>query len=264
MVLEYLPGENVVMGVVELKDVVGALADAVTVVAKMGLNLSFSKTFKLSGDKVAIWSFMGIAGPHADAESIEKALRGSPKVVSCEIQSSDRGLISNDLQFPLLIAEERRGILLSPRSLVSMFSRVTKLLGSGGKTLLYEEGEMVGRDWAMTIQQLVSKERARELEPMALGVFSAMGWGKLQVLERDPASPWLVVSLEENFEAVGVNAAGPNCQFSRGMIAGGFSVLVGQVLPCVEAKCIAAGDDACVFVLGRSVPNLSPSSTRST
>lgn len=146
MVLEYLPGKNLLMGVAELKNEIGALAEATSIVAKAGLNLTYSKTFALSGDDVAVWSFTGILGPNDDPNRIERALGDSPKVLACKIRVSDRGLILNDLQFPISIGEGERAMLVVPHALTSMFSRMTELLGSGGRTVLYEEGKAAGKE----------------------------------------------------------------------------------------------------------------------
>lgn len=54
----------------------------------------------------------------------------------------------------------------------------------------------------------------------------------------------------DNFEAVGVKANAPNCQFVRGILLGSYSLLAGRPISCQEVECIAMGAPACKFVLG--------------
>jgi predicted hydrocarbon binding protein len=92
-------------------------------------------------------------------------------------------------------------------------------------------------------------DRAMKKQEDPIGVFVSLGWGMLKMIEASPDRSRIVVAISDNFEAMGVKASAPNCQFVRGFLAGSFSVGVGRKLACTETECIAAGDPACKFIL---------------
>lgn len=245
---EYDPKKSLLMGIVELKDVPGALAGASTVVAKMGINVRIASAYSLSNGK-GIWTFMGVARTKTDTKKIEKALCASAMVLDCHMKRSDRGFITDTFRFPIRTSSEQRAILLNPKTITSMFSHVKRLFGTGGDVVLFEEGQAVGREVAMAFQQRLGEGRLRELDSEIVGTYMAYGWGILEILERQPDHSSVVISIKDNFEAAGVKATSPNCQFTRGNLAGFHSVIAGRSLSCNETKCAAAGDPACEFVL---------------
>jgi predicted hydrocarbon binding protein len=248
----YEPGKTLILGVLEISDEPGSLAEVAGILSKSGVNLRQSESYASSIGTNAIWSFIGEVGHDFDLKSIENAFHVSPRVKNCELVKSDSGFLSNTLQFPIETTQGARLMLLSPSLLTSAFAEMKKIFGTGGNTLLYNEGLAAGREYTSSIPRellALGMDRTLKRDKDPIGIFVSLGWGLLEMVEAPPDKSKIVVAIRENFEAVGMKATGPNCQFVRGFLAGSFSAAVGRMLQCTETECIAAGDPACVFTL---------------
>lgn len=248
MTFEYVPGKTLVLGSVEIRDVVGALAKAAEQAGRLGIDLTTSVSYSIKEEKKAVWSFFGVVGPGFDVEKAEGSLRASSAVLSCKLKLSQGGLISDTFQFPVKSGNDRV-MILAPEAMTAMFSRMKKLFGSGGDVLLYEQGHAVGKTGAEGLIPTLSLQRMKDPDPDVLGIYAALGWGVMEMVERTPDLSRLVIVVKDNFETVGVKAPAPNCQFVRGVLAGWYSAVSGRTLSCKETECIAAGDPACRFTL---------------
>lgn len=247
----YQPGKTMILGVVEISDEAGSLSEVSGILSKRGVDLRQSESYSSAGNK-AIWSFIGEVQQGFDVKTMEKAFRASPKVMDCEFVESDRGFLSNTLQFPVETTDGGRLVLLSPKFLTAAFAEMKRIFGTGGNSLLYDEGLAFGREYAARIPpalMALGMERTMKKQKDPIGIFVSLGWGMLKMVEAAPDRSKLVIAIEDNFEAVEAKAASPNCQFIRGFLAGSFSIAVGRKLQYTETECIAAGAPACKFVL---------------
>ena len=249
MTTEYRPGKTMIAGVVELRNEIGASAEAVSAVALCGVDLLASETYLLPGEGRALWSFFGVAGPSTSLTVLEESLKASRGVVNCQLRKSEGGLLSDRLSFPIRILGDQRGIVLPVNVLRPMLARLRQVLGTGGDALLYGGGIEVGEQSGKEHMNGPFGPLARKFDPEVLGIYSALGWGTLQVVEAAPNLSRVVVSVGESFESVEMKASSPNCHFTRGVMAGYFGVIMGRQVTSTETKCIAMGAPACEFVL---------------
>ena len=66
-----------------------------------------------------------------------------------------------------------------------------------------------------------------------------------------PHSGEIVVRVSQGIEALASNMPAPRCHFTRGMLSGIISYVMGSYVPMQEVKCVGKGDKYCMFVGSR-------------
>ncbi len=96
---------------------------------------------------------------------------------------------------------------------------------------------------ATTLQEAKNSELVKMLkelfEKTGLGIF------ELEEFEKDKR---IVVSVEECVESAGLPNVGKKvCYYMTGYLEGLFTVFLGKEVKCHEIKCVAKGDEKCIF-----------------
>jgi len=238
--------------VVRMKDVPGALN---TVLERLRdrVNLISSFSYNLD-DGTAMWSGFGKSLSSSETkEKLKLALKQSSNVEDVEVTASSKGLLLDSFHVGLTDMLGVSRIVLSTTALRRMFGDVVQMFGSGGATLLFEEGQSMGKTNGGFVKKLLGPSIVREKSRDLLTVYSSMGWGVPIIREWKPGDLF-ALKIEGCFECDGKKGNDSGCNFQRGHLAGLLSAFFDVVLECNETKCTTRGDRNCEFELRPSIP----------
>jgi predicted hydrocarbon binding protein len=238
--------------IVMMKDVPGAL-NSVLERLRDRVNLISSFSYSLE-DGTAIWSGFGKALSTSEtAEGLRQFLTGLKTVQDAEVSASNKGLLIDSFHVGLVDSMGVPRMVLSTPALRRVFSDVVQMFGSGGATLLFEEGLSMGKDNASFVKKLVGPGIARAKAQELLGMYAAMGWGVHVPREWKPGEKF-TLKIDGCFECGGEKGSRASCDFQRGHLVGLLSSFYDVALDCAETKCYARGDPTCEFELRPSTP----------
>lgn len=138
-------------------------------------------------------------------------------------------------------------MLMRRRALTRMLDVVSKLLGSGGEVVLFQEGMAIGRANGEAFVRSLGAEKVRENIGYLSNNLAAQGWGRV-VAEASPDRETLRILIRDCFECSSNEGARTGCNFFRGYIVGNRSVTFRKEFAAEETKCRLRGDDACEFL----------------
>jgi predicted hydrocarbon binding protein len=124
-----------------------------------------------------------------------------------------------------------------------------RVFGTPGRAIVYDAGIDPGR---RSCDRIV-KETNNRKEALKLLVHrkAAQNWGRIAIESIDWRTNSGRVSVEDSFEAKGMQVTRPtgepSCDFFKGYFAGFFSELFQREIAVTEERCGATGDSRCVF-----------------
>lgn len=247
-VYQYHPSAKLFHMVVELKNVPGALESVLRVLREMNLNVLGSFSSVDVAARSGVWSGFIEDSLHTETELREK-ISSSQYVLDVLVSQSKEGFLVDSLHFPLAWNTGDRAVMMRAKYLILMFDRIREELGTGGETLVYQEGLAYGTETWKNFGSRIGPAFVSSNLHDVLMIYQAVGWFKLEgvdVSERD----WTIrIITSGSFECDGRRSARPYSQFVRGHLTGGLTALLGKELECEETKCMAAGDQFCEFTL---------------
>lgn len=242
--------KNIYLVAVKTKHVPGALGDVATRMGKAGINiLSTMDCSHPDNPQSTVSFFVEAKSDRATPESIEKVLRSSPQVIDCYIKKSESKLMVDDFAFPLMYFPAGRGILLPQSGVTAMFQDIVTMFGSGGESILFRAGYSVGTKGTEDIAKALGEEELAKNVDRLAALYSALGWGKMEILDASPNNKKYRLRLSEGFESSEIKASRPNCHFTRGLVAGSSERVLGRPVSCEEVECAAMGDAYCLFAV---------------
>jgi len=161
-----------------------------------------------------------------------------------------KGMIS--IEKGLVVVAGERSVLIPPSFITLLQDRVMKEKGEKWREIFYEAGKKALEEIAPTYKLLMLIPRnsasKRRLIKELVEIWSWMSCGRPEVTKIDLKNNHFI------FRVYGSTIAKPYlgrgevmCDYLAGMIAGGFSGIIGKPLKCREVKCIARGDKFCEF-----------------
>lgn len=142
---------------------------------------------------------------------------------------------------------------LKPSLTLEMIAALKKglisLLGSGGIVILYESSKNCGEQlYHYTVKEF--KTTGLQAVETLKQTFKAAGWGDIEKIELEPEQATGMVSVKNSFEAEeGGRSKTPVCYFLRGLLEGFIRAAAGHPIRVEEEKCVAKGDECCVFTI---------------
>lgn len=239
---------RVLIGSIWLKDVPGALASAAAALAALGVNLVASSTSAVNGTGYAEWGFFAETSERIlTREALTEAFQKTPQVLKFEFEVGPDGVVFDDFHYPLRFSSGEQGMIVGRSTFSGMLTHIREVFGSGGSVIAYQLGYSTGEKDAQEMIAALGEEKVVSNLPRSLNLYLAQGWGIPEVVETsiDPLS--LTVRFTDNFECVGLRASRPNSHFMRGLLAGLMKALFNKNVECMELKCLATGDDFCLF-----------------
>ena len=117
----------------------------------------------------------------------------------------------------------------------------------------YDMGYRAGRDLARTARRVA--DTPEEAFRFLVEIYQQSGYGEMEVVAFDLSKPEARLRGHNLMESTAAAKSGiyrtPRAvdHYSRGMVAGLFSELLGMEVVCEEMACEYRGDDACEFVV---------------
>jgi len=159
------------------RDEIGGLASLTELLARHNVNLAPSGGYYLLTPDTFVWTtFADFSHSKSSKEKVVGGLRGLDFVSKVDAIEM-KGPALDQFLFPVMIGENHRGIIMDLSALMKVEQGLTKLLGSAGAALMFEEGKTFGES---TLEHNLA--RIPEMEPAQLldvvgGWLKATGWG---------------------------------------------------------------------------------------
>ena len=189
-------------------------------------------------------------GNEDELNRIIEELKAVDSILSVDLRlSADPGIIFDEITFPIII-RGRRMVPVSADYITLAFKRLYDIFKDAAAVVIYEIGEAYGEDavnWALEEFEEFKFSLERILRLIAKYA-RAVGWCKMSILEYNEEEGKITFKIEDNFECEAFRGAKkPMGHFLRGVISGFLSGLFGRRWFVREIRCIAKGDEACVF-----------------
>lgn len=246
----YAPNESTFHIVARIKDVPGAL-NSVLEILRERVDIIGSISYGL-GDESAIWSGFVRALSKGETESeLKKNIGKSPAVIESLVVSSNHGLLTDSFHSGIEYGPGRSGVIMPFAGVSRMFDRLVNVFGSGGQTILFEEGSALGTSSGQYINSLLGPKRLDWKVAALVAMYRTIGWGTTSLEIIKPRSSY-VVRFSDCFECVDGTKPREECGFLRGHLVGTLTRLSGVDFKGEETKCRLRGDPLCEFRLTRS------------
>ena len=245
----FSPGVKAFHIVVRIRDVPGALGSVLKLL-RDHVNLVGSTSYSVKGDG-AIWSGFGKSLSKSETEGrLKRLLERLPLVLECEVKESDHGLLIDSFHSGLEVAPDRPAVVLPLVGVSRIYDHLAEILGSGGQTILFEEGSALGRSSGQYLNARLGRGRLDWKVKGLLGMYGSYGWGSASLEVKKPGAMFSVM-VRDCFECVEAKGVRKSCDFLRGHLASTVSALSGSEFKCEETRCRLRGDPLCEFLLSK-------------
>jgi len=233
--------------VVRLKDEPGSLGKVLALLGSH-VDLVGSASYSL-GDGTAILSgFAKALSAGESASYIERLLLKSGFVSECQVKEDVDGVLVDSFHLGIEAGTGQAYVLIPASGLSHMFEQLVKTFGSGGETILFNQGMSLGKENVRSFERVtgtkLNLDKLIELTPL----FSALGWG-VGTPTRSGGPELVTIEFADCFECATGGSSRRECAFVRGYLEGSASAATGKELRCEELNCRLKGAKVCEFVL---------------
>jgi len=247
MIFHYDQKKKVYLVSLHLENEPGALGNLANLLGVRGMNILEGFFGGMSSEpKATVSFFVETANNKMDEGWLKEFIGSSVYASDVEVRPGVDGFVADSLNFPLTWNTGDRAVLMRTDSLRAMFDAVMAANREEGERTIYNLGFSYAQ---ATYERLFSTYRPTSKEGLAevLKIYSATGWGRLELSDLDPRRLRAKLRLEEGFECADVKSGRPESNFIRGHLAGVLSTYFGSDVEAVETKCISKGDPHCEF-----------------
>jgi len=244
--VHYAPGKKLFHVVVTLSDAPGSYSSILDLV-RTKVNLIGTTTYTRSDGTAVFSGFSEALSPRLTGRELEKLIMSSKAAISAQVYEGKDGLLVDTFHTGFVVGDEEY-ILMRRDGLVHVFERVSNMLGSGGDSLLFEEGVAMGLRNAEMMSRAVGAEKVRAQTGVLNRFLAAQGWGVLHAKE-GPGKGAFTVRVDDCFECSSGGSSRRGCNFMRGYLVGGAKATFGVDYDSKETKCVLKGADGCEFQL---------------
>ena len=252
--IDFKPTAKLAQFSIEMRNVIGALRELTESVGKHGVNiLSGFHDAPLSAE-TGVWSFFAdFTKANIEPEGLATELSSHPSVLRVRSKRSDDGFITDTMHFPVLVGRER-AIIVRASILVSILERIRSIFGPESRSaqvMLHQIGEAGGQRVSEAVKTMTGLVFMRNNIARALSLFTAVGWGILDVKTVDPDKKTAEIHIKDGFESADSRntSTTAQCHFTRGLLTGWFSTLFETKIDVAETHCVAKGDPFCIFLV---------------
>jgi len=245
----YVPegkGFHIVVG---LKNVPGALESLLNLL-RQHVDLTNTISYNTSEGKAISSVFAKSLSKSLTGAELKMAISKSPFVEDCEVVESNGGLVVDTFHRGTELGRNEPLLAISVRGLSQMFRNLVRIFGSGGETILFEEGLAVGQANGEYVKELFGEKFVRERMGDLAPLYQALGWGIVS-LDVEEDGERVVIKADECFECSGDRGEGQGCPFVKGHMVGIVSAFTSNDYTGEETKCRFRGDPRCEFILQR-------------
>jgi len=247
MIFHYDPKQKVYLVSLHLENEPGALGNLANMFAVRGMNILEGFFGGMSSEpKATVSFFVETTNQRMDESWLKDFVESSVYASDVEVKPGVDGFIADSVNFPLTWNTGDRAVLMQMASLRSMLDAVMATDRDEGARTIYDQGFSYAQ---ATYERLFSTYRPKTRAGLAemLKIFSATGWGRLELSGLDPEHKRAKLKIEEGFECTGRNTGKTESNFIRGHLAGVLSTYFGSEVKAVETRCISKGDSHCEF-----------------
>jgi predicted hydrocarbon binding protein len=237
---------------IQMKNTVGIIAVLSLAISKHNVRILSGIQDAPSLAESGTWAFFAdFTEADIEPEALATELRSLPSVIKVRCQSNIDGFITDTMHFPVLLGTER-AIMVRSAILGSIIGRIKSMFGSessSAQVILYQVGEAAGQRVFDSVEAVVGFDFIRKNVARATSLFTALGWGILNLKAVDLDAKTAHIHIQDGFESADSRnmAITPQCHFVRGLMAGWFSRLFASKIDVIETQCVAKGNPACVF-----------------
>ena len=247
MIFHYDPKKKVYLVSLHLENEPGAFGNLANKLAVRGMNILEGFFGGMSYEpKATVSFFVETANPRMDEDWLKEFIESSEFASDVEVRPGIDGFVADSVNFPLTWNTGDRALLIQTVSLRKMLEAVLAADREEGGQAIYNQGFNLGQ---ATYERLFSTHRPKNRAGLAemLKIYSATGWGRLELPGLDTEHKRAKLKLEEGFECTDVHSGKPASNFIRGHLAGVLSTYFGSEVKAVETRCISKGDPHCEF-----------------
>jgi predicted hydrocarbon binding protein len=246
MVFHYDPKRKFYLVTLQLKNVPGALGNLTNLLGVRGVNIleGFFAPFA-NGDYGTFSFFVESTKTRMDKDWLREFLESCIYVSEVAVKEGVEGFLTDSLNFPVVWNTGDRAIVMRVGNLQVMLDTIRE---AGGAFVVYEGGFQSGKS---TWENLFSTFRPKTKEGLSevLQIYSAVGWGRVELLDLSMNKKSAKIRMTDGFECTGLTSKECCSHYIRGHLAGAMSAFFGIDLKGVETKCLAKGDKYCEFEL---------------
>ena len=251
MVYRYDPRKKYFLASVHLENKPGVLGNLANLLGIRGINILEGHFGGIDGEKGILGFFAESTNERMDAGWLRDFLKSSVGVTDVEVKSGVEGFLTDSLNFPITWNNGDRAVLMRVEGLRAMLSLINPEDPEARKAwvaAIYAQGRSYGRAaWDNLFG--VHRPKTREGIVEMLNIYVATGWGRVELMELDPARRKARIGLDQGFECVGLTTGRPEGHFVSGHFAGAMSSYFGEDVESDESKCLSKGDDHCEFAV---------------
>ena len=244
--VHYAPGKKLFHVLVTLSDAPGSYSSILDLV-RTKVNLIGTSTYTRSDGTAVFSGFSEALSPKTTGKELEKLIMGSKAAISAKVYEGSDGILVDTFHTGFIVGDEEY-ILMRKDGLVHVFDRVSKMLGSGGDALLFEEGMAMGSRNAEMMINIVGARRVRAQMGVLNRFLAAQGWGVIEAKD-GPEDGGFTIRVVDCFECSVEAPSRKGCNFMRGYLAGSSKATFGKDYQSKETRCVLKGADACEFQL---------------
>lgn len=210
------------------------------------LDLIGTTTYTLS-DGTAIFSgFAKVLSSQETPKSLKDAIMSSMAAIEAEVFEGQDGVLVDVFHTGIEVGEDDY-LLMRSESFSHVLERVSRILGSGGEALLYEEGYAMGLKNAEQMIKVLGVDAVRSKSNYLGHVLPSAGWGSVEAEEKEHDS--YLIKLMDCVECRSKETSRPGCNFMRGYFASSTQQVFGTEMDAREVKCRLRGAPLCEFVV---------------
>jgi hypothetical protein len=194
----YNPSSRFLNVVVELKNAPGALASVLNLLQEQGVNTLGSFSSVEPSARTGVWSAF-VDGSNVSSAELKRKLSSLPSVLDSMIVDSKDGFLVDGVHFPVAWNTGDRALIMRARFIIEMFERIRRRFGTGGRSTVFEEGYAFGQGtWSELIAR-IGDEFARSNLKDVLSIYQALGWFKIDSVERSAGGGSAKIRVTMNF-----------------------------------------------------------------
>ena len=240
----YAEGKSLFHVVAKMSDEPGSLSKVLGLLGGR-VNLIGTSTYTLEDGSAMLTAFAEGLKQGESESSLKGLLDGSGFTMSAEVFHGEQGILVDTFHTGVE-AHGDEMMVIRRKALVGMLARICRLLGSGGETLLYEQGKEIGRINTEQTIRIVGMDRTLANISYLRKWLAAIGWGEVHASNEEDGTHFTV---KDCFECSSSDGHRTGCHFFRGYIAGSRVAQHGSEPRVKETKCRLRGDHACEFVV---------------
>ena len=245
-VYKHVAGRKLLDLMVEADATLSTFDKLIDVLTELKVDI-YSATIVRRGDLRSFEAFIDITESPLTLEELKKRVQSIPGVKRIEVAEEKLpGLAVRSFSYPLVI-EEQPVVLIEQPIWAGFIQEFKRTYGSGALSILYHVGYQGGVVQARRWKPFIKDDPRRGIEALLL-IAKAMGWGDIQLDEF--SGKRIAVKVFDCPECAFLRgvAKTPQNQMLRGFLSGLFSEIFGWEVTFSEERCIAKGDQYCLFV----------------